>query len=59
MAGLAATWRSPTGVNGKRVLIMATSAPAASRTVPPPREEPPDMERIRKLVAEYSNELLV
>ena len=44
---------------GLEDLIRATSAPAASRTVPPAPEEPPDIERIKAMVAEYGNELLV
>jgi quercetin dioxygenase-like cupin family protein len=40
-------------------LIRATSEPARSRTVPPPPEEPPDLERIKAIVKEYGNELLV
>jgi quercetin dioxygenase-like cupin family protein len=40
-------------------LIRATSVPARSLTVPPPPEEPPDLERIKAIVKEYGNELLV
>jgi quercetin dioxygenase-like cupin family protein len=40
-------------------LIRATSEPARSLTVPPPPEEPPDLERLKAIVKEYGNELLV
>jgi mannose-6-phosphate isomerase-like protein (cupin superfamily) len=39
-------------------LIIATSEPAASRTLPPPFEEEPDWERIAAIASAYGNELL-
>lgn len=39
-------------------LVMATSVPAATRSVPPPAGPPPDMDRIRAIVATFGNELL-
>lgn len=47
---------TPSGIED---LIKATSEPARSLTVPPPPEEPPDLERIKAIVKEYGNELLV
>jgi quercetin dioxygenase-like cupin family protein len=47
---------TPGGMEG---LIRATSEPATSLTVPPPPEEPPDLERIKAIAKEYGNELLV
>jgi hypothetical protein len=44
---------------GLEDLIMATSVPATSRTVPPAPEEPPDMERLQAVIAEHGYELLV
>ncbi len=43
---------------GMEALIMATSEPARSRTVPPPPERPPDMDGLRAIVAAYGCELL-
>jgi quercetin dioxygenase-like cupin family protein len=40
-------------------LIMATSEPAASRTLPPPPEREPDMGRLKEIVAAHGYELLV
>ncbi|MDQ3758800.1 MAG: quercetin 2,3-dioxygenase [Actinomycetota bacterium] len=39
-------------------LVMATSEPAASRTLPPPPDAEPDMARIKATVAAHGNELL-
>ena len=39
-------------------LIRDTSTPARSRTLPPPSDEEPDMERIAAIAKEYGNELL-
>ena len=47
---------TPGGVEN---LIRETSEPAGSLTVPPPPEEPPDLERIKAIAKEYGNELLV
>jgi hypothetical protein len=44
---------------GLENLIRATSVPATSRTLPPPPEEPPDMERIKAIVVEHGYELLI
>jgi mannose-6-phosphate isomerase-like protein (cupin superfamily) len=44
---------------GLENLIRATSVPATSRTLPPPPEEPPDVGRIKAVVAEHGYELLV
>jgi mannose-6-phosphate isomerase-like protein (cupin superfamily) len=43
---------------GMEDLIIATSEPAASRTLPPPSQEAPDLERIAALAKAYGNELL-
>ncbi len=40
-------------------LVVATSEPAGSRTLPPPAEEPPDMERVAAAAAAHDCELLV
>lgn len=40
-------------------VIRATSEPAASRTLPPPSEEEPDMDGLKKIVAAHGYELLV
>jgi hypothetical protein len=40
-------------------LIRAKSEPARSLTVPPLPEAPPDLERIKAIVKEDGNELLV
>ena len=40
-------------------VIRATSEPAASRTLPPPPEEEPDIDRLKQIVAEHGYELLV
>ncbi len=39
-------------------LLIATSEPAGSRTLPPPSEEAPDLERIAAIAKAYGNELL-
>jgi mannose-6-phosphate isomerase-like protein (cupin superfamily) len=44
---------------GMEDLILATSEPARSRTLPPPESEPPDFDRLRTIVARYGCELLV
>jgi quercetin dioxygenase-like cupin family protein len=44
---------------GMEELIIATSEPAVSRTLPPPSQEAPDVERIAALARAYGNELLV
>ena len=44
---------------GMEDLIRATSEPAASRTVPPPATEEPDVERLKAIIAEHGYELLV
>ena len=44
---------------GLEDLILATSEAARSRTVPPPASEPPDLDRLRAIVARYGCELLV
>jgi len=43
---------------GLEDLILATSEPARSRTVPPPASEPPDLDRLGTIVARYGCELL-
>jgi hypothetical protein len=43
---------------GMEELIIATSEPAASRTLPPASTEMPDLERIVALAKAYGNELL-
>jgi quercetin dioxygenase-like cupin family protein len=40
-------------------VIRATSEPAASRTLPPPPEEEPDIDRLKEIVASHGYELLV
>jgi quercetin dioxygenase-like cupin family protein len=40
-------------------VIRATSEPAASRTLPPPPEEEPDIDRLKEIVAKHGYELLV
>ena len=40
-------------------VLRATSEPAASRTLPPPTDEEPDMERFRAVIADHGYELLV
>jgi quercetin dioxygenase-like cupin family protein len=47
---------TPGGVEN---LIRETSEPARSRTLPPPSEEEPDLERINAIAKEYGNELLI
>jgi quercetin dioxygenase-like cupin family protein len=44
---------------GMEDLILATSEPATSRTLPPPANEPPDFDRLGAIVARYGCELLV
>jgi mannose-6-phosphate isomerase-like protein (cupin superfamily) len=44
---------------GLEELIRATSVPAASRTVPPPAGEPPDLERIKPIIAAHGYEPLL
>src|SRR3954447_13855455 len=44
---------------GLEELIRATGEPAPTRDVPPPPDAPPDMERIKAIVARYGCELLV
>ncbi len=44
---------------GLEDLILATSEPALSRTLPLPASEPPDFDRLRAIVARYGCELLV
>jgi len=39
-------------------LVMATSEPAQSRTVPPPPEEMPDMAQLQAIVAKFGGEIL-
>jgi quercetin dioxygenase-like cupin family protein len=43
---------------GMEDLIIATSEPAGSRTLPPPSTEAPDLQRIATLAMAYGNELL-
>jgi len=38
--------------------VIAMSEPAASRTLPPPADEPPDMERLAAIAESYGCELL-
>ncbi|GAC1508590.1 MAG: hypothetical protein NVS1B3_09970 [Candidatus Dormibacteraceae bacterium] len=40
-------------------LIMATSEPARTRTVPPPSDEMPDIARLQKILAPFGGEILV
>jgi quercetin dioxygenase-like cupin family protein len=40
-------------------VIRATSEPATSRTLPPPPEEEPDIDRLKEIVAAHGYELLV
>jgi len=47
---------TPGGLEG---LVRDMSEPAASRTLPPPTEEPPDMEWVRTIAAKHGCELLV
>jgi quercetin dioxygenase-like cupin family protein len=44
---------------GIEEVIRATSEPAASRALPPPPEEEPDMDRLKEVVAAHGYELLV
>lgn len=46
----------PGGMEG---VVRATSEPAASRTLPPPPDEEPDMDAIKAIVKEHGYELLV
>ena len=46
---------TPGGFEG---LVIAMSEPAASRTLPPPSDEEPDLERIKAIAKAYGNELL-
>ena len=39
-------------------LIMATSAPAAARTVPPPSDEVPDFARLAVILAKFGGEIV-
>lgn len=39
-------------------LVMATSEPAQSRTVPPPPEQMPDMDKLQAVVARFGGEIL-
>jgi quercetin dioxygenase-like cupin family protein len=43
---------------GFEKLVLATSEPATSRTLPPPSDEMPDMERLMAIAREYGNEIL-
>jgi quercetin dioxygenase-like cupin family protein len=43
---------------GFEELVLATSEPAVTRTLPPPSVEMPDMERLMAIVREYGNEIL-
>lgn len=43
---------------GLEDLIRATSEPAQSRTVPPPPSQPPDIDRLKAIIASYGCELL-
>ena len=43
---------------GFEELVTAMSEPVASRTLPPPSDEEPDMERIAAIARAYGNELL-
>jgi quercetin dioxygenase-like cupin family protein len=47
---------TPGGMEG---LVIATSEPATSRTLPPPSGGQPDIEKIRAIAEAYGNELLV
>jgi len=40
-------------------LIMATSEPAQTRTVPPPSDEMPDIAQLQRIVAQFGGEILV
>jgi mannose-6-phosphate isomerase-like protein (cupin superfamily) len=44
---------------GMEEMIRATSEPAATRTLPPPPEEEPDIDAIKSIVKEYGYEILV
>jgi len=44
---------------GLEDVLRATSEPAPSRTIPPPPEEPPDIDRLKEIVASHGYELLV
>ena len=44
---------------GFEKLVIAMSEPAASRTLPPPPEGPPDMERVAAVAAANGCELLL
>ena len=44
---------------GLEDVIRAMSEPAATRTVPPPAPEEPDIARLRAIVAEHGYELLM
>jgi quercetin dioxygenase-like cupin family protein len=46
---------SPGGFEG---LVKEMGEPAGSRTVPPPSDEPPDMERVAAIAARYGCELV-
>jgi quercetin dioxygenase-like cupin family protein len=43
---------------GFEELLRATSEPAGARTLPPPSDEMPDLERIAAIAREYGNELV-
>ncbi|MCA1839583.1 MAG: quercetin 2,3-dioxygenase [Actinomycetota bacterium] len=44
---------------GFEELVRATGVPAASRTLPPPPDGPPDFESLKKIVARYGAEILM
>lgn len=40
-------------------LVIATSEPAATRTLPPPSDEMPDIRALNRVVAKYGGEILI
>jgi hypothetical protein len=44
---------------GMEEVVRATSEPAASRTLPPPPDEEPDIDAIKEILKQHGYELLV
>jgi quercetin dioxygenase-like cupin family protein len=44
---------------GMEAVVRATSEPAASRTLPPPPDEEPDIDAIKEIVKQHGYELLI
>jgi hypothetical protein len=44
---------------GMEAVLRETSEPAASRTIPPPSDEHPDIDRLKTIVAAHGYEILI